>query len=93
MGVNQAVPVKPKIQTDVVTNTTKVYTFDNWNDTDKLLIEGRQLLHDIEKEPEDNRYYAMCPECGVVFKKEFEVISSWIKVTRSIQHMSYCIIR
>ncbi|KAK8796346.1 hypothetical protein JH06_4602 [Blastocystis sp. subtype 4] len=72
MGVKQATPIVPKIPTDVVTSTTKVYSFDNWNDTDKLLVEGRQLLHDIEKEPEDNRYYAMCPGCGIVFKKENE---------------------
>ena len=73
MGVKQATPIVPKIPTDVVTSTTKVYSFDNCNDTDKLLVEGRQLLHDIEKEPEDNRYYAMCPGCGIVFKKENEV--------------------
>ena len=50
-----------------------MYVFGDWNDLDTLVTEGRQLLHDVEKEPEDNRYYAMCPECGVVFKKENEV--------------------
>lgn len=72
IGVKTMDPVVTKPPEDA-SAATKVYVFGDWNDLDTLVTEGRQLLHDMEKEPEDNRYYAMCPECGVVFKKENEV--------------------
>ncbi|KAK8828136.1 hypothetical protein WA538_002649, partial [Blastocystis sp. DL] len=71
IGVKTMDPVVTKPPEDA-SAATKVYVFGDWNDLDTLVTEGRQLLHDVEKEPEDNRYYAMCPECGVVFKKENE---------------------
>lgn len=72
MGVKEAEPI-----TMVENNAAEFILSTEWNDRDNLLIEGRKALLDAEKQPNDNRYFSVCYECNLVFRKEADV---WIEL-------------